>query len=41
MSVIDVMKMPADEVVYWSAYFEILRREGEKENRPGAGTKSY
>ena len=29
-TVIEIMQMPAIEVAYWSAYFEIIRRDNER-----------
>ena len=48
MSVIEVLRLPATEVTYWTAYFEVIRRENErhKPNNQGnrqrfRGPKSY
>ena len=41
MSVIEIMRMPAIEVTYWSAYFEVQRRESEKATKPNHGPKPY
>jgi hypothetical protein len=40
MSVIDVMNLSNEEVVYWSAYFELIRREDDK-NKHKPGPKQY
>lgn len=36
MSVVDVMKFSVQEIKYWSAYYELMRRENErhKPNNP-------
>lgn len=40
MSVIDVMNLSNEEVVYWSAYFEVIRRDSE-ENKHKPYPKKY
>ena len=38
-SVEEIMRFTVTEIRYWSAYYEIVRRENERHNNSGGGSR--